>query len=193
MSLKTKVKAGNITNLSDARYCAGMGVDWLGFPADAVDPKTFTEITSWVTGPQFVVELGTKPVEESLSLYPVRQFQIASSQLKEIEQLTSHSFIVTLLLTEWAHTKTALLKNKDRILTILLMQLSGEKNVDKNIVAEIAKDFQVLISLESSPYSLDEVLNFSIAGVNISGNQEMKPGLKDYSDLSVILEQLEDD
>jgi phosphoribosylanthranilate isomerase len=49
MALKTKVKAGNITNLSDARYCAGMGVDWLGFPADVVNPDTFKEITNWVT------------------------------------------------------------------------------------------------------------------------------------------------
>ena len=29
MPLKTFVKVGNITNLSDARYCAGMGVDML--------------------------------------------------------------------------------------------------------------------------------------------------------------------
>ncbi len=31
MALKTIVKVGNITNLSDARYCAVMGVDMLGF------------------------------------------------------------------------------------------------------------------------------------------------------------------
>ena len=31
MSLQTFVKVGEITNLSDARYCAGMGVDLLGF------------------------------------------------------------------------------------------------------------------------------------------------------------------
>jgi phosphoribosylanthranilate isomerase len=38
MALKCFVKVGNVTNLSDARYCAGMGVDLLGFPVDAAQP-----------------------------------------------------------------------------------------------------------------------------------------------------------
>ena len=57
MSLKLKIKVGNITNLSDARYSAGMGVDWLGFRMDNIDPQTFREITGWVTGPRFVIEI----------------------------------------------------------------------------------------------------------------------------------------
>ena len=59
MSLVTKVKAANITNLSDARYCAGMGVDWIGFPLSQVNPTVFSEITGWLSGPQWVVEFQT--------------------------------------------------------------------------------------------------------------------------------------
>jgi phosphoribosylanthranilate isomerase len=40
MPLKTFVKVGCITNLSDARYCAGMGVDMLGFRAVEVRKTT---------------------------------------------------------------------------------------------------------------------------------------------------------
>src|SRR5688572_15531110 len=62
MPLKTLVKVGNITNLSDARYCAGMGVDMLGFRViegqeNFVAPKLFQEIRGWVAGPKVVAEL----------------------------------------------------------------------------------------------------------------------------------------
>jgi len=61
MSLKTKVKISQVTNLSDARYCAGMGVHYLGFNFVAghefyVQPEHFMEIRSWITGPELVGE-----------------------------------------------------------------------------------------------------------------------------------------
>jgi len=59
--LKTKVKVSKVTNLSEARYCAGMGVDFLSFPVSSVDPKTYQEITGWVAGPLFGVEIDSNP------------------------------------------------------------------------------------------------------------------------------------
>ena len=57
--LKTVVKISNVTNLSDARYCAGMGVEMLGFSIDEaaetyVDLKKFNDIRSWIAGVQIV-------------------------------------------------------------------------------------------------------------------------------------------
>ena len=77
MSLKTIVKISNVTNLSDARYCAGMGVDMLGFSMDAdspnyIDPKKFGEIRGWVAGVQIVGETtATDPdvIEQLLDTY----------------------------------------------------------------------------------------------------------------------------
>lgn len=188
--LKTKVKAGNITNLSDARYCAGMGVDWLGFPIDAIDPKKFTEITSWVSGPQFVLELGAGAIPESVNQYPVNILQIALAQLEISKSLTNRSFIITLPLADWHENKFELVNNKDRILG-LLITISHSQSTDPASLKEIAEHFEVLINLDACPYSLNEILDFTIAGVNVSGNQELKPGLKDYKDLAVVLEQLE--
>ncbi|MFM1835376.1 MAG: hypothetical protein RJA04_63, partial [Bacteroidota bacterium] len=48
--LKTLVKVSAITNLSDARYCAGMGVDLLGFPLGKISIDQFTEIRNWLAG-----------------------------------------------------------------------------------------------------------------------------------------------
>ena len=61
MSLKTEVKVGHISNLSDARYCAGMGVQYLGFSMDSnsehyVDQDTLKTIKEWIVGPKIVGE-----------------------------------------------------------------------------------------------------------------------------------------
>ena len=190
MSLKTKVKAGNITNLSDARYCAGMGVDWLGFPAASIDPKTFAEITGWVTGPQFVLELSAGAIPESISEYAVDIIQVNFQHLKK-NILFNRQLIVALSLTDWNLAKAELIKNKDRIQHILLLNLTGNKTEEVNILTEIAAHTDVLINLEACPYSLHEILDFPIAGINIAGNSELKPGLKDYTELADVLEQLE--
>ena len=56
MALKTLVKVGKISNLSDAWYCAGMSVDMLGFTVIAsqenyVSPELFREMRGWFYGP----------------------------------------------------------------------------------------------------------------------------------------------
>ncbi len=188
--LKTKVKAGNITNLSDARYCAGMGVDWLGFPAESVDTKTFTEITGWVTGPEFVLEINTGEIPATIAGYPASVLQISYRQLKFNQMLANYSLIVALPIEAWAEAKQKLVESKSQIQNVLVT-LSGDKALDLSVLNEVTAFGAVLINLEACPYSLTEILGFGVAGVNIAGNQELKPGLKDYTELAEVLEQLE--
>ncbi|MBL7872624.1 MAG: hypothetical protein JNM78_13490 [Cyclobacteriaceae bacterium] len=190
MSLKTKVKAGNITNLSDARYCAGMGVDWLGFPANAIDPKTFAEITAWVSGPQFVLEIANHSLLEE---YQVEFIQINCKEIAKTSTNSKARLIVTLAFADWDTSKELIGKNKDRIEFLLITHLAGDNQRDSEIIKSMSDLVDVYIDLDSAPYSLDDVLTFKIAGINISGNQELKPGLKDYAELADVLEQLEVD
>ncbi|MBR9999820.1 MAG: N-(5'-phosphoribosyl)anthranilate isomerase, partial [Cyclobacteriaceae bacterium] len=73
MPLITKVKISSITNLSDARYCAGMGVQYLGFNflknhESYVTPEMYRELTSWISGPEFIGEF------EDADLSYIREF-----------------------------------------------------------------------------------------------------------------------
>ncbi len=189
MSLKTKVKAGNITNLSDARYCAGMGVDWLGFPANVIDPKTFEDITGWVSGPQFVLEVSGHSIPEE---YHIEVIQINGKELGS-NTFSKARLIVTLALADWEASKELIRANKDRIEFLLVTHLTGDRQKDGDAIKVMSEQSDVFIDLDSAPYSLDDILTFEIAGINISGNQELKPGLKDYAELADVLEQLEID
>ena len=59
--LKAKVKISKVNNLTEARYFAAMGADYLGFCCNPSTerfcaPTKIKEIISWVEGPQFVME-----------------------------------------------------------------------------------------------------------------------------------------
>lgn len=62
------IKFSKITNLSDARYAAGMWADFVGFsfdPNDAayIEPGKASEIKAWINGPKIVAEFGNQPME----------------------------------------------------------------------------------------------------------------------------------
>jgi phosphoribosylanthranilate isomerase len=49
--LTKTVKISNVTNLSDARYCAGMGVEMLGFSIDEDSPNYISPKNSRISVP----------------------------------------------------------------------------------------------------------------------------------------------
>ena len=68
--------------MSEARYCAGMGVDFLSFPITSVDPKTYQEITGWVAGPKFGVEADGKNIH-SVHEYKADFIEISINQVND--------------------------------------------------------------------------------------------------------------
>lgn len=181
----TKVKVGKVTNLSDARYCAGMGVDFLSFPVSRIDPKTFKEITGWLAGPQFGVELDLDN-HEAVDLYNAHFIQIGSNQIDEFQ--TEIPIMLNLHVDDWPFSKVKLIQLKDRI-EFIELTISGIDAALVQVLEEIAKDFKVLVKY-SSFIDLDQILKLLIAGISLDGNSEDKPGLKDYP-FAEVLEKLE--
>ena len=67
--LKTRVKASQITNLTDARYFAAWEVEWLGFNFDKgsenyIQPQVMKAIKEWVEGPKLVGEFSFASAED---------------------------------------------------------------------------------------------------------------------------------
>lgn len=197
MSLVTKVKVGNITNLSEARYCAGMGVDFLGFPSDnsKLALETFREITAWVSVPQFVLELEDrsytdKEIDLLLSDYDVHCVECKSIHLTALAALTKlpakPSILPAINTDEW-HSVSEVINNfGDQVVAIRILPSSP---VNWTVINIISQRYLVLVDVEK----IDDVLMHSTVnvGVSLSGTEEIKPGLKRYEHLADVLERLE--
>ena len=198
MSLKTKVKVGNITNLSDARYCAGMGVDMLGFAIGKADGQgvgatKFKEITDWIAGPEFILELPEGAIIDISEKYNVSLIELSASEISKLNLLKSgQHFIVRIDLNDWEQHRNDLLQNMDVIKYVVVTNAHRLNDHDvKSIVVEIASDFSVLLGFEIKVQLLDEYLGWPIAGLALTGSEETSPGIKDYDHLSSILEKIE--
>ena len=197
MGLKTLVKVGDVTNLSDARYCAGMGVELIGFNLDKtnenyVTPENFKAITGWLEGVQFVAEFNTSTIEEiqsSLLEYTVAYIQVNSPQL--IDELINSSIQVKLILklsTENPHFTQTIEAYSDKVSYILL---ESENDSLPNINLPGAP---IILGTGIKTENLEHILTtLHPLGIALKGSPEIRPGYKDFDELADILEALETD
>ncbi len=187
MPLKTVVKVGNITNLSDARYCSGMGVDMLGFSViegqpNYLSPKLFHEIRGWISGPKVVAELyGIGPsidLDQIITEYAPDLFELSAKEFSQnIFQLKLPCLVSA------GPLEVELLNNYTQI-HYVIVDLEGMKT---------AKRTHPLLLRPHSKENLWETISaHSISGVALTGSHEIRPGFKEYTELADILELLEE-
>lgn len=193
MALKTKVKISGVTNLSDARYCAGMMVDYFGFNIDPnspnyIGPEDFKEITDWVSGVSLVAELGTLSDLEIESQLKKYKFQFAeTSNTKSLDLIKTLGLLPALDLKIDAISKLSL--NKP------LADLAYIKISDPEIISINENFWESIPKIKSYDVSIESIKNIDSrwAGIELSATKEDKPGFKDYGELMDILEELEED
>ncbi|WP_258104959.1 N-(5'-phosphoribosyl)anthranilate isomerase [Marinoscillum sp. MHG1-6] len=206
MALKTFVKVTNISNLSDARYCAGMGVDLLGFnidPADdqCVSPELFNEIIGWVAGPQTVGELG-KVSPEILS--HVDQYHLDYLQLNDLSLIDSLTEVEVPLIgklnigseDDWVQLPEVFksLQGKLELIIITCDNSELHKDLDEQLKRIAPQtDLKLVKAYDLSESSASDLDVEVFYGIELSGSQEERPGFNDYGDLMDILEVLEED
>ena len=197
MSLKTRVKVSSVTNLSDARYCAGMGVDLIGFNvdpehADYVDPVKFSEITSWISGVSFVLEyfgsdrslLEDLAVEYDTNVVEIKSTRLLKYPLDDIKYILNFNdeSLNGGSLESYLKTNPA-----DYYL------YSSENN--SSILEEVlsfSKQHKIIVSSGISVDNVDDILEENeLFAIGLQGEEEEEPGFKDYDDLADMLEKLE--
>lgn len=187
MALKTLVKVGNITNLSDARYCAGMGVDLLGFGAiegqsDYIDVTLYQQMRGWISGPKIVTELyGISPDTDLGSIiknYAPDYIEMSITEYPLWESKTQIPFIVSIKADE-----SDLIESKSNVAFVL---------VDEEDIGKITSRHKILVRTHSKE-NIDKLLaSPKVSGFVLSGSPEIRPGFKTYDELADILEMLED-
>jgi phosphoribosylanthranilate isomerase len=186
MPLKTVVKVGNISNLSDARYCAGMGVDMLGFcviegKTPYISPKLFQEIRGWISGPKVVAEIyglsSRDQLKEIIQNYAPDYLELDGEEYQMFRADASLPCIVSL-----DKNGKDLHAHSEGIAYVLV---NGDQ-------LPPAATTPVLLKVNSGDNLLEKIRQPSITGIALNGSPELRPGFKNYDGLADILELLDE-
>jgi len=206
MALKTFVKISGINNLTDARYCAGMAVNVLGFNFEEndpnyMDPDKYTAITEWLSGVAYCAEFENstaEEIQETLRNYPeVDYLQIQHPNYLPALQLLQKPIILKLdarLLDDTAELEDSLKKTVGDVAYFLL---EGDETVERSLVNDalnLASQYPILLGFGLQQDNVMALLEKSrLKGIALRGGNEIKPGYKDFDDLADILEAIEVD
>lgn len=203
MALSTFVKIGGVTNLSDARYCAGMYVDVLGFDMEDhsekfVNPTQFEEITGWVSGVEFAAEFQTETAEyilQKLEKYPT----VSWIQHRSLEVLTElidsgKNLIYEVNINEIKHLEAEISDRLANLDILILLRSPHEKleEDEEESILKISDKASVLLGSGITAFNVNALKEkLKLHGIALEGGEEIKPGLKDFDQLAEILEELE--
>ncbi len=193
--LKTQVKVSSIANLSDARYCAGMGVEWLGFPLQEITLERFTEIRNWLAGVQIVGEFTkatAEQIREAVSTYKPDVIEIDSSvSLVAIQSIEIPKILRVNIDTD--NLPAIFAASAPYVSHFLVVGDSVDSLTGMEASIEIwSAQYPIILGLDIPESDLDEwVEQSSIQGIGLVAGEEDRPGFRDFTDLMTILEKLE--
>lgn len=169
--LEMTVLIQNITNLSDARYFAAQGVDYISFnnKPDSefhMEEEKIKEIKEWVTGPKILLESNSI---EYADIFDGQILDLAYASLP----INKISFFRTSLQT------------------IIDEQREGKFIVGyvdniANRFEELPQNCEVFVDATSLPF--EKIQELSTYGLVLQGGDEEKVGFKDFDELDQIFE-----
>ena len=203
MALKTFVKINRITNLTDARFCAGMNVNVMGFclesdAANFLTPIQFKEITGWVSGIELAAEFKHASSDEVIGIlenYPNITW-IESENLETLMGLgeTGMQLIYKQTIDEENTWQENTLKKLEALgISVHLISQTEtltQKKID--LIHSISTYCKVILGFGITPETADTILSsHAVSGFALDSGDEIKPGLRDFDKLADILEMLE--
>ena len=210
--LKTKVKASQVTNLTDGRYFAAWEVEWIGFNFElgtdtSVDIQKMKEIRDWLEGPSFVGEFGltnAETIRETATFLELDYVQI--NHFTEVETAKAIKDIpiikeILILKEEDNSTVQSTMTAFNSYVKFFLLdftksgisweEIKSGKYIDFYTLKQICQDYAVILSVDLNTDNLTEVMEtLNPYGLNLTGGEEEKVGFKSFDDIDEIIEAL---
>lgn len=201
MALKTFVKIGNVNNLSNARYCAGMMVDIIGFNIDptsnsCISETDFNEIVEWVSGPQYAGEFynaGLDQIKEVMMKFPIDLVQIQDLSIVEKVHQFGKPIIFKIHISSMDDYNRLRenLDYLDELVTHAIITTSSEQFLEN--LDHFFQHYSGHIHLLKG-YGLDKDDQLHLfKGLALEASEEERPGFQDYGKIMDVLESLEED
>ena len=211
--LKIKVKASDITSLTDARYFAAKEVEWLSFnftegAVGYIQPMKARAIFEWVEGVTIVGEFNNMTGDEinfytagwSLKAVQVGHFML----IEEVLKIKNVQIIKELVIEEFTNVDFLRKELLPFAPFVEAFQLSFDKNniswdtlknpnsmITVEDLKEICDEFKIILSIDFQIDTLDEILELNLYGINLKGGEEERVGVKSFDELDEILDGLE--
>lgn len=201
MKYPLKIKLGSITNLSDARYAAAVGIDFIGFnftpnTPGYIAPIKAKEIIEWTSGSMIVAEFGNQSVNEIIeiaellnvdiievnnTLLPAELLEIGKPIIKKIDiGKFSHQQVMTEL-TTYQQAADA----------FLIYTTSSGVTFDESALQAWCQSSQIIWGLDVNETNVHYIIDtIKPYGIQLLGGEEERPGVKDFDALADLLESI---
>ncbi len=182
MNQRPLIYVHRITNLSDARYCAGMGVDMLGFVVDPSDPdyvtpKLYQDMIGWISGPKRVIEWRSSAPPDWDQILEAYKPDLIHIPLTTLSSAPAHPLMI-----EVDASGLYAVQVDARISHVIVNDGLKIRSIPQSI------SVPVLLSVPGDVNTSDLLPG---TGLALQGTSEVAPGLKDYDHLSTILDGFE--
>lgn len=195
---KTICKVSGISSLTDARYCAGMGVEYLGIPFDnqvvgAIDRNLFVSISGWIEGPVWMGEYEGTDLQTILEVsdsYGIIFWQLSNRDLALKLRIIGFKVALQIENPTENQLKEVLETIRPEFLVLKANRNSAEE-VEK--AKALNEKIQVLIHPISGIADV-EFWRSTIPGIGLqlASGEEERPGWMDLSGLQDVLEMIEE-
>lgn len=204
--MSTKLKICGLTTLADARYCAGAGVDFLGFifhpqSPRAVEPQVVRSIAEWIHGPEIVgvfVDQSPERVANAASEARLTMVQLHGSETPEDCAQLSLPIIKAFRVSpiDDASVLRERMLPFDSVVDYFLLDTyhaaaaGGTGEVfDWRIAAELAREFPLFLSGGIDASNVREAVDrVRPLAIDLSSGVESRPGSKDFDLVGQFLE-----
>ncbi|TGE18100.1 beta/alpha barrel domain-containing protein [Hymenobacter elongatus] len=208
MPLITSVLVRGINNLSDARYCAGMGADYLTFRLDPalpgyLEPALVQELSGWVAGVQLVGEFDTLSIPEINALAATCGLHHVLLHRRRTAEELSQLAVPALKLIKWIPDMLAedvekrFRDQQAHVAGFVLATAPPEplSAMQRAQLTQQARTYKLWLGTAfATAVSVRQfVQEIQPAGIVLEGGEEIKTGLRDFSEMEAIFEQLEDE
>jgi phosphoribosylanthranilate isomerase len=201
MSLKTKVLISSVTNLSDARYATGMGVDFVGFSMNETDDDfigytNYTAITNWLQDMNFAGEFNTNATLKQI-INQAKEFgftTIISPNNEITTALKEQNFTVILLQTIEDQEDIDALSTLTTSADYVLIESTNHTVLSQEQIAQLSSQLPLLVGTEISANTINDWLDTTdMEGIALKGSEEIRTGFVDLDAMADILEAIEVD
>jgi len=192
-----KIFAKSINNLTDARYFAAMGVDFLGFELSPDHPqfvkKSFVkQVRDWVEGPQSIACAGGLDISHDL-LKNIEEQAFDGMSLELFTSFDKNNAGSDFMLFKEIKAGMDFDHSKYDYLIINLNEFDGPSSFLSFVSAQQIPSEKIFLDGDFDSSILNSTLKNKISGLVLRGGEEEKTGFKSFDELDEIFDLIHAD